>query len=119
MKGAVFHSATFNNCDLKGAEIEATDFSSATFVNTDLRQAKVVSFNLKGANLENAFRGFLEYAIQSIKRDGPNSVNSLEVLSIYQLFQKATVDDTTNVSEAVREAILMMRRGTETLPIPL
>lgn len=68
MKGAVFHSATFNNCDLKGAEIEATDFSSATFVNTDLRQAKVVSFNLKGANLENAFRGFLEYAIQSIKK---------------------------------------------------
>jgi uncharacterized protein YjbI with pentapeptide repeats len=108
MKGASFRSAVFDGCNLSGAEIEETDFALATLVATDLRSAKVISFNIEGANLENAFGSFLKYSIDSVKKEGPNSINSMEVLSIYQLFQKATFSDATNVSEAVREAILLM-----------
>lgn len=111
MMRASFCSAIFDDCDVRDAEIETTDFSLANIIDTDLRAAKVVNFNIKGANLEKAFGTYLKYSIDSVKRDGPNSINSMEILSIYQLFQKATHDDATNVSEAVRDAILMMAQS--------
>lgn len=108
MGRACFHSANFKDCDVKDAEIEATDFSLATLANTDLRSAKSISFDLKGANLDNAFGSSLKYSIESVKKDGANSINAMEILSIHQLFQKATCDVNTSMSEEVREAILMM-----------
>jgi len=111
MKSACFRFAIFNDCDMKGANIEATDFDCATLIDTDLRAAKVVSFSIKGANLEKAFGGFLEYTIKNLKEHGPNAVNSMEVVGIHQLFQKATRNDDTNLSDAVREALLIMMQS--------
>lgn len=111
MRAAIFHSAKFYHCDVKGAEIEDTDFSRALLVGTDLRNAQVVSFNIKGANLENAFGDYVDYSLKTLKECGPDIVNSREVVGIYQLFKKATYDDATNISEAVREAIIIMMQS--------
>jgi uncharacterized protein YjbI with pentapeptide repeats len=113
MKGARFRSTNFADCDLTRAEIEATDFGCATFVDTDLREANVVSFNIKGANLENAFGHFLQYVIENLKTDGPNSVNSAEIVKTFQLFQKASHDDATNISQAARDAIVIMTQASK------
>lgn len=110
MKAAIFHSANFDDCDMRGAEIEGTDFSGATIVDTNLRNAKVVSLNIKGANLEEAFPGF-DFTLKYFKEHGANSVNSQDLWSINELFQKATFDDFTSVSDAVREAIVIMRNA--------
>ncbi len=108
MKGAVFHSSTFDDCDVRGAEIDATDFSAATLIDTDLRAAKVTSFNIKGANLDKAFPS-LDFAVRYFKEHGANSVNSSELSNVDRLFQKATYDASTSVSDALREAIIIMR----------
>ena len=110
MKAAIFYSANFDDCDVRGAEIEGTDFCEATFIDTNLRDAKVVSFTIKGANLEKAFPG-LEFNIKYFKEHGANSINSQELTSIDALFQKATFDNSTSVSDAVREAILIVRNA--------
>lgn len=108
MTATIFQEADFDHCDLHGAEIEASDFSSAKFVNTDLRAAKVISFNIKGADLENAFGVSLQYSLKRLKESGPDIVSSNDVVGIHQLFRKATYDDQTNISEAARDAILIM-----------
>jgi uncharacterized protein YjbI with pentapeptide repeats len=115
MKKTCFHHAVFKDCSLKGSDIEATDFSYTTLINTDLRSARVTSLSIKGANLEKAFGSYLRYSVDDVKRNGPNSINAMEVLSISQLFQKATADDATNVSEEVREAVLMMSPSNRNL----
>jgi hypothetical protein len=109
MIGASLRSANLINREVTRAEIEKTNFDLATVVETDLRKANVVSFSVRGANLEQAFNGFLEYAIKHLKDHGPDSVSSAEILGVYQLFQKATYDEATKVSEGVRDAILIMR----------
>jgi hypothetical protein len=111
MKRTCFRLAVFDHCDLSGAEIEETDFSLATLVATDLRSAKIASFNIEGTNLENAFGSHLKYSIDSLKKEGPNYFNSTEVVGIYQLFEKAKVNGATNVSEIVREAILIVQQS--------
>ena len=74
MTRTCFCSAILDDCDVKDAQIDAADFSLANIIDTEFRAAKVVSFNINGANLENAFGSHLKYSIESIKRDGPNSI---------------------------------------------
>jgi uncharacterized protein YjbI with pentapeptide repeats len=111
MTATIFRAADFDHCDLHAAQIEATDFSSARFANTDLRAAKVINFNIKGANLEEAFGVSLQYSIKRLKESGPDIVSSNDIVSIHRLFRNATCDDRTNVSEAAREAILIMQHS--------
>jgi len=104
-----FRSSLFDDCGLANAKIEETDFSLCKFVMTDLRRAKVASFDIKGANLEEAFWSFgLQHALESMKKEGQNAFNTDEIMKTYQLFQKATFDKETNVSQTVRDIIEYM-----------
>jgi hypothetical protein len=103
---------------MKKATIENTDFSLTTIEDTDLRDASVVSFDITGANLENAFGSYLQYAVDDIKTNGVvNSVHAGEIVKTAQLFQKAIYDGRTNVSQAVHDAIRLMTADT-TAPVP-
>ena len=82
--------STFDDCDVRGAEIDATDFSGATLIDTDLRAAKVTSFNIKGADLDKAFPS-LDFAVRYFKEHGANSINSSELFNVDRLFSKGDI----------------------------
>jgi len=111
MKNASFQSSVFDDCDFTNAEIERTDFKSTKITRTDLRRAHVTSLHFEGANLEAAFGYSLEYAVKAVKSEGPNHFNADEIFKVHSLFQKATYDERTTVSQAVRDALDMMTRS--------
>lgn len=108
MNKVSFRASIFDTCDFRDAKIESTDFDLATFKNADLRSARVQSLNIKGANLDEAFGSFFNYAVEDFKNNGPNSYNAQQVASLFELIQKASYDDSTSVSNAVSEAMRMM-----------
>jgi len=109
MTDSNFQASTFEKCTVKKARLKGTDFSFTRITQTDLREASVDSFNICGANLEGAFSSYsLEYALESLKKTGPDYFNSQEVVGISGLFRKSTYDKNTNVSQAVRDIICMM-----------
>jgi uncharacterized protein YjbI with pentapeptide repeats len=104
-----FQASAFEKCTVKKARLKRTDLSFTTISQTDFREASVDSFNICGANLEGAFSPYgLEYALESIKKSGPDYINSQELVGISNLFRKATHDKATNVSQAVHDIICMM-----------
>jgi uncharacterized protein YjbI with pentapeptide repeats len=108
MTGACFRSSLFDSCDLTNAEIDSTHFRKAKFVMTDLRRAKVTSLGLEGADLEGAFWDIrLKMALEAATKTGFSSFSAEEVVNTIRLFQKATWDKETVVSEVVRDIILM------------
>lgn len=113
MERANFRSSNFVNSNLSKAAIDQTDFSFARIAGTDLREATVVSFNIHDADLEEAYSGFLEYAIEDARKNGPNGFNAQEIVKTYQLFQKASFNENTKVSQSVRDAILLMTTESE------
>jgi hypothetical protein len=113
MNRTCFRLSHFKHCNMKKATIENTDFSLTTIEDTDLRDANVVSFDITGANLENAFGSYLQYAVDDIKTNGAgNSIYASEIVKTAQLFQKAIHDGRTNVSQAVHDAIRLMTADT-------
>jgi uncharacterized protein YjbI with pentapeptide repeats len=109
MNSTCLRSSDFKNCNVKKAEIDKTDFSFSKIENTDLREAKVISFNISGANLENAFGTYLAYVVDDIKKNGvKHSFNVTEIIKTVELFKKAIHDEQTNVSQAVHDAIRLM-----------
>ncbi len=103
-----FRHSIIDNCDFNNAKLKCTNFGFATLVSTDLRRADVESFDIKGANLEQAFGSLFDYVLENAKSTGPNSYNAQEIVGMFQLFQKATYDNTTSVSVSVRETIEIM-----------
>ena len=111
MKDARFDASSFEECSFEAAVIENTYFRRTKFVETDLRKAKITSLNIEGANLEKAFH--LEYAIKAAKEAQSNgyslpSYHLTDLLETFQFFKKATHDDQTVVSDAMREAVIIM-----------
>jgi uncharacterized protein YjbI with pentapeptide repeats len=113
MKGAHFDFSTFDDCAFRDAHIDDTYFNAATFTKTDLREASIKSLHLNGANLEEAFSPFpLQNAIERINAgDSLGQYYFEELLRMYNLFEKATYDDKTIVSQAVRDAIELVAQG--------
>jgi hypothetical protein len=113
MNRTCFRLSNFKRCKMKNAEIENTDFSVTKIEDTDLREANVVSFNIAGADLENAFGSYLQYAVDDIKTNGvKHSFLASEIVKTVQLFQKAIHDGQTKVSQAVHDAIRLMTAET-------
>jgi len=108
LQDARFDGSTFDDCDLRNAEIDETHFACTKFIDTDLRRARVTRFHIEGANLENAFGYSLEYSVKSIMNKGVDHINAQEITSVFELFQKATHDKKTSVSQPVRDAIEIM-----------
>lgn len=109
MRRTCFRLSNFKRCNMKLAEIDSTDFSFTKIEDTDLREARVVSFDITGADLENAFGSYLQYAVDDIKTNGvKSSFNVSEIVKTFELFQKAVHDGRTNVSQAVHDAIRLM-----------
>ena len=108
----------FQDCDMKAATINRTLLRNATLIQTDLRMANVSSIDISGANLQDAFSSTINYVLEHLESTGWSHYDYREVMSIYDLFQKATHDDNTSVSDAVRKALriailIQQRQNTE------
>jgi len=113
----VFRCSTFKHCRVKAAGIKDTSFRQATIKDTDLREANVVSLDLSGANLEKAFGTFLEYLVNRIQSEGAvEPWSAQEIMQTVSFFSRATCDEHTLVSQAVRDAILLMRNEANSPP---
>jgi uncharacterized protein YjbI with pentapeptide repeats len=112
LRNSRFQSCLFVDCRISEANFDLTDFHEAEFVETDLTTARLTSLHLEGAKLEKAFSDIsLKVTLDLVKQNGIDSFSAQQLLKVYQLFQKATYDDKTNISETTRAAIIFIAQN--------
>jgi hypothetical protein len=104
-----FNGSAFESCSFIKAQIEDSDFRSCNFCSSDLRNAAVRQIKLEGANLEHAFGPFVKYAIDAIKRNEDIHVYAQEMVQLKELFEAATIDGKTIISNDINDALTWMR----------
>lgn len=112
LRNSCFHSCLIVDCRISDANVDSTDFHEAELVETDLTTANLSSVQLEGARLEKAFSDIsLKVTLDLVKQNGLDSFSAQQLLKVYQIFQKATYDDKTNVSQTTRDVIIFIAQN--------